>query len=92
MALEFNADPSPPAGGVATATDAEPSIYVIVMREARLWLVGPFEKVWKASVWAVNTFSGQHGHVTWHPITLSDPHAPVPVLSPGDPGAVEGRT
>ena len=84
------ADPSPPAGGVATATDAEPSNYVIVMREARLWLVGPFRTGREAVQWGVVTLSPIHDY--WQTIQLADPHAPVPVLSPGDPGAVEGRT
>lgn len=58
-------------------------VYLLVMRQRRYFLVGPFDTTITAGVWA--TRNNVDRGTRWQVIELADPMAPPPVFAPSGP-------
>lgn len=73
--------------------------YIVLMRHRRLWIVGPFATMEALSEWGDRTQRQGHDDPRWQSIELPDSafqeipgrpsYAPVQLMSPTDPEAIE---
>lgn len=65
--------------------------FVMIVRDTRFWLVGPFNEEAVASEWGHANAAGAAGDDRWHVIELAEPHAPPRLVAPFDcpPGEPE---
>lgn len=56
--------------------------YVIIMRDADYWLVGPFSSQATAAAWGGGRENNPEDDPRWQTIRLDDPSKPVRVVSP----------
>jgi len=58
--------------------------YIVVMRDDRFWLVGPFPTQSAAADWGDDPVNNPDDDPRWQVLSLGDPTAPVRISAPGD--------
>ena len=61
--------------------------YIMVMRDDRFWLVGPFDSQANAGAWGSNPANNPSDDPRWQTIELKDATAPVEIIPPLQPMA-----
>lgn len=62
-----------------------PRDYLMVMRDDRFFLIGPFDTGENAGNWGCDPANNPHDDPRWQVITLTNPQAPVEVIPPLQP-------
>lgn len=65
--------------------------YILVMRNTRFWLVGPFDSEDNAAAWGRDPVNNPADDPRWQVIELANPQAPVEVIPPLQPMAAEDQ-
>lgn len=61
--------------------------YIMVMRDTKFWLVGPFDTNSAAGNWGRDAVNNPSDDPRWQTIELADASAPVEVIPPMQPMA-----
>ena len=61
--------------------------YIMVMRDDRFWLIGPFDTLEHAGTWGSDPINNPSDDPRWQTIELRDAGAPIEIVPPLQPMA-----